>query len=446
MRSTALAVATLIGVSQPAAAQTTILTSGGVATGAISCAPSNNGTGHMVCLEYSTSGSLIGLSWQAPPAAGGNTELVGKIDTVSLANPGGTLVGAPGCGPENNNTGTIACLVVSKTSNGSFILQGIAFYPPADIADTATPSGLVTLATEPANTVIGNPSCAAANIGGAVICAITINGELLGTGFEPKTNIFSAPGNTTTPALTPLLSSNVTGNPSCTSGEAANPSDCAIREGNALVGLAVSFTPPPSGSTVARIAAEDAVTMGSMSFAGDPSCGVPPNGQVGTTSFVATCGIVSGTTLFGLSFDPIDAIPASSPASHTTAFQSLGTAPDIGSWTGSIGCSSFSDFRGATAPDISPTQNLIGCVPISSTHNVFEVTFDPRMPVTRGMIGPFGANANANLSCLPLAIDRDNIYCGGTTTTTTGASGGYIVPVGVLSPGTAAVIVQLLSN
>jgi hypothetical protein len=443
--SPGLLVAALVGFCQPVAAQTAILTNSGVATGAISCGPSNNGTGHMVCLEYSTAGSLIGLSWQAPPAAGANTERVGTVDVVPLASPGGTLVGAPGCGPENNNTGTIACLVVSKTTSGSFVLQGIAFYPPTDKAGTATPSGFVTLATEPANTVIGNPSCAATNIGGAVVCAITINGQLFGTGFEPKTNIFSAPGTTTLPALTALLSgTSVTGNPSCASGEAPNPSDCAVREGNALAGFALAFTPPQSGSTVARIAAEDAIVIGSMTLSGDPSCAIPPNGQVGATSFVATCGVVSGTTLFGLSFDPIDAIPASLPSSHTTAFQLLGTAPDTGSWTGSIGCSSFADFRGATPPDVSPNQNLIGCVPISSTHNVFEVTFDPRKPVTRGVLGPFGVNANATLSCLPMAIDRDNIYCGGTTTT--GASGGYLIPVGVLSPGTAAVLMKFLSN
>jgi hypothetical protein len=187
-----------------------------------------------------------------------------------------------------------------------------------------------------------------------------------------------------------------------------------------------------------------------MSFAGDPSCTVPPNGQDGATSFVATCGIVSGTTLFGVSFDPINAIPNSSPSAQTTAFQSLGAAPDSGHWTGSIGCSTFPDVRfgipqnNGALTNASPNLNLIGCAAISSTDNVFEVTFDPRVPVTRGAVGPFGGNANANLSCLPLAIDQDRIYCGGTTTA--GASGGYLIPVGVLSPGTATVLMQFLSN
>src|SRR5581483_1655355 len=203
--------------------------------------------------------------------------------------------------------------------------------------------------------------------------------------------------------------------------------------------------PPPAAS----IAAEDAISLGSMTFAGDPSCTIPANGQVAATSFVATCGIVSGTTLFGLAFDPIDALP-SSPSAHSTAFQSLGKAPDAGSWTGDIGCSGIADFRRGTPtnmnqnPNASPNQNLIGCAAISSTSDVFEVTFDPRLPVSRGLIGPFGGNANANLSCLPLAIDHDNIYCGGTTTA--GASAGYTIPVGILSPATASVLLRFVSD
>jgi hypothetical protein len=459
--SVGLAAATLIGFCQPAAAQTTILTSSGVATGAIGCAPSNNGTGHMVCLEYSTSGSLTGLSWQAPPASGGNSEVPGTVDTDTAltATAAGTPMGTPGCGSEDNGTGAVACVIVSKTSSGGFSIQGVAFYPPTDIlpagnANKTTPSGLVTLATEPANTTIGNPSCTATNqtvtgtngtAGGAVVCAITINGQLFGVGFEPKAGVASA--------LTSLLSG-VTGNPSCTSAEPQKvnnvtpviASDCAVRESSTLEGFAVTFTPPPSGSNTATVAAEDAIVVGSMSFAGDPSCTVPPNGQDGATSFVATCGIVSGTTLFGVSFDPINAIPNSSPSAQTTAFQSLGAAPDSGHWTGSIGCSTFPDFRAlqTAGTNSSPNQNLIGCGALSSTDNVFEVTFDPRAPVNRGVVGPFGTNANANLSCLPLAIDQDRIYCGGTTTS--GASGGYLLPVGVLAPGTMTIIQQSLLN
>src|SRR5690242_18520305 len=78
-RSTGLAAVALIGFCQPAAAQTETLTNGGVVPGAMSCAPSNNGTGHMVCLEYLASGSLLGLSWQAPPGATGE-----PTDTVDV--------------------------------------------------------------------------------------------------------------------------------------------------------------------------------------------------------------------------------------------------------------------------------------------------------------------------------------------------------------------------
>jgi hypothetical protein len=257
--------------------------------------------------------------------------------------------------------------------------------------------------------------------------------------FEPILKI-------STPLTLLLGGANVIGNPSCASAENGNaiPSVCAVRQGNSLIGFALTFTPPAAG-----IAAEDAIFLGSMIFGGDPSCAIPANGQVGTTSFVATCGIVSGTTLFGLTFDPIDAIPASSPAVHTTAFQSLGVAPDSGMWTGRIGCSSIADFRLGVLvnnqfPNASPNQSLIGCAAISSIDNVFEVTFDPRLPVSRGVIGPFGGNANTNLSCIPLAVNRDNIYCGGTTTTS--ASAGYTVQVGILAQAVAPALLRFVSD
>jgi hypothetical protein len=64
--------------------------------------------------------------------------------------------------------------------------------------------------------------------------------------------------------------------------------------------------------------------------------------------------------------------------------------------------------------------------------------------MNRGVVGPVGANANANLSCLPLAIDADEFYCGGTNPN--GASVGYMIPVGFLPPHVAAVILPFISN
>jgi hypothetical protein len=407
--------------------------------------------------------------------AGEGTETPGTVDVdATLPVLGGTPVEAPGCAPEDNGMGTAACLVVSKASSGSFTIQGIAFYPPTDKAGTTTPSGLVTLATEPANTTIGNPGCTATNqevaatngttgaaVGGAVVCAITINGQLFGVGFEP--NLIAA-GTNGSSGLTSLSLSGFpgpfAGTPSCIAGQpnSANtaflPSRCAVRQGNTLVGFTLAFTSngavpaqngqaaklPVPGTPPFSVSAGSALSLGSMSFAGDPSCAMPPNGQAGTaTTLIASCGIVSGTTLFGISFDPIDAIPNSSPSSNKTPFQSLGAAPDTGSWTGSIGCASFPDPRAGGT-----NQNFISCAAISSTDNVFEVTFDPRGPATLGVAGPFGSNANANLSCLRLNIDQDRIYCGGTTTA--GAAGGYLIPVGILPVGTASVLAQFLSN
>jgi len=452
-QSVALAAVALLGLCEPAASQTATL-SGNVATGAVSCAPSNNGTGHMVCLEYSTAGALIGVSWQAPPQGlhvpGDQlqqpAEPANTIDTDPLMpNLGATAVGVPGCTSENlKDFGAIVCLIVSKTASGSFLLQGISFYPPTDAAKQTAPFGLLALGTEPANTVIGNPSCASAGTGGAASCAITINGHLFGVGFAPRSNV-------TTPLTSLLSGASVTGNPACASAENGGtiPVNCVVREGNTLVGFALAFTPP-----AAAIASEDIISLGAMTFTGDPSCDIPADGVIPAdpvtpkTSFVATCGIASGTTLFGVSFDPIDAIPSTS--SHTTALLSLGKAPDTGNWTGNISCSGIADFRkgvptpAVAFPNMSPNQNLIGCVALSTANKVFEATFDPRASVSRAVIGPFGGNATARPSCLFLNVDRENIYCAATTTT--GVSAGYTVPVGILPPGSFPGLAQFVSD
>ena len=444
-QSIGLVVVVLIGFFQPLAAQTETLTPSGVIPGAISCAPSGNGIGHMECLEYSTSGLLIGLSWQAPPAASARAEINDTIDVENkppFTAAVGTLIAAPACAAENDDVGTIACLLVSQSTSGEFTLQGVAFAPPVDKVGTTTPTGLMQLGTEPANAVIGNPSCSTAGSAGAIVCAIPINGQLIGVGFEPKANIATA--------LTTLLSgASITGNPSCAA--AANthviPSTCAIREGSSLVGFAFTFTPPPSPV----IATEDTLTLGTMTFSGDPSCAIPADGPVAAmTSFVATCGIVSGTALFGISFDPIDAIPTSATASHTTGLQSLGNAPGTNSWTGHISCAGIADFRRGIDPNLnnfpnaSPNKNLVNCAATSATANVFAVTFDPRLPSSRGVTGPFGGNAPANLSCLFLNVDHDNTYCGGITQA--GASVGYTIPVGILPSGVVPVLQQFVSN
>lgn len=71
---------------------------------------------------------------------------------------------------------------------------------------------------------------------------------------------------------------------------------------------------------------------------------------------------------------------------------------------------------------------------------MFGITFDPRANVSRGVMGPFSANANSTPSCVPLAVDQDQISCGATTTN--GVSWGTRLPAGLLSPAAFRAVVS----
>jgi hypothetical protein len=419
---TAAAIFVLAGIGQTASAQTVSLTAG-IAKGGMSCAPSNNGTGHLVCLEYASSGTLIGVSWEAPPAVNGS-EAPNTIDTLNpLATPAGTPTGSPGCGPSNDGSGSVVCLVIAKTSSG-FTLQGIAFSPPATA--TAT-SHLQTLGTEAATATIGNPSCVSANAKitetggtfGAVVCALVMNGALYGVGFEPHTN-------TTTSLVALSLGTAFTGNPSCTTTVPNTPGVCAVRQGNTLEGFTLLFN-PPNGNTAASLTIGNALSLGKTTVTGDPNCATPFNGKGVDNTFTVTCAVVSGNALLGVSFDPQD--------KTVSAFQTLGAPPDGGTWTGAPGCAATNDGR-------TQFQELVSCAVASSTTNLFEVSFDPRGPVSFGINGAFGTNAESSPSCLPLAIDADELYCGATVAS--GASGGFMLPVGILPQHVSTAVLHAL--
>jgi hypothetical protein len=415
----AAAILLLAGVDHPAASQSMQLTTG-IATGAISCAPSNNGTGHLVCLEYGSGGNLVGVSWEAPPAVGGS-EAPNAVDPLSpvLPTPAGTPQGAPGCGPANDGSGSIVCLIVAKTSSG-FTFQGVAFNPfnTANVPSSA----LQTLGTAATSATIGNPGCAAtdtkiAGAGGsfgAVFCALVMNGALFGVGFEPHTN-------TATPLTALSLGAGFTGTfagaPSCAPTAANTPGVCAVRMGNTLIGFTLLFNPPNGGAGASLIAA-NAVSLGATTVTSDPSCAVPENGKNADNTFTAICGVISGNTLLGIAFDPQD--------KTVTAFETLGGVPDGGTWTGSPSCAFTNDGLTPRAQ----FENLVSCGLLSSTTNLFEVTFDPRGRQSFGINGPFGSKAEVRLNCIEIAIDADALYCGATVAS--GASDGFMLPVGIL--------------
>src|ERR1700678_3099410 len=106
----------------------------------ISCAPSQNGTGHMVCgaeLQGTNNGPAIfnGVSWQSPP---NTTPLGSPIEAPNTVNSdqidmllsngesiNGPFTSAPGCAAADDGTGTILC--AEQGPDGG--LYGVAIHP-----------------------------------------------------------------------------------------------------------------------------------------------------------------------------------------------------------------------------------------------------------------------------------------------------------------------------
>lgn len=372
----------------------------GVAATAIGCAPSNNGTGHMVCLEYGLAGALIGVSWETPPARsnGVGTERAGTLDQLNppLPNPAATPTGAPGCGPANDGSGTVSCLVVTVNSGGYFLL-GVAFYPPLNtktmVKNTQAELQLGTGPIAPATATVGNPSCTGVS-NGLVACAIVVNQQLYATAFDPRTGASTA--------LTSLPLGNVVGSPGCTS---VTVVVCAVRQNGGLLGFSFQYNP-----TTKVLGLVSSMLLAAQSFTGDPSCVAVADGQ-------ANCAILNGNSLLGVYFN--------TQTGAVTGLQSLGAARDSGVWSAGPGCGKTNDGR-------ANSKSLTTCAVVSSRSNVFYVTFDPRAHRKLGVSGPFSTGANGVPSCLPLAIDADQLNCGAIMTN--GTASGIKLPVGLLSP------------
>jgi hypothetical protein len=380
---------------------------------AIGCAASGNGTGHMICLEYTQGTGLAGVSWEGPPAPSGaaGIEPPGTVDTINhLGTAAGTLRGAPGCATTGD--GTVGCLVVSESSSG-YTFQGVALSPSANIE-----SPLRSLDTQPATAAVGTPSCAGGGRNnGVVVCAIVISGQVYGIAF-------AALNNTVHTTLTALSLTNVTGNPGCALGPVtpAAPAPpafigivCAVRQGAGLSGFSFAYDVAQT-----KVDGLQSVVLPAQTFSGDPSCAPVPNG-----GDFATCAIVDGAALLGIEFNP------ATQAMSGPQYQSLGSAPD-GTWTGAVGCAPLNDFRNASVAAATPNpqnNNLVGCAALSSNGNLYHVSFDPQASRTLGVDGPFAANFGSSISCLELNIDNDQLYCGGIGTS--GTAFGARLPVGL---------------
>jgi len=394
----------------PVCAQGTILATG-IVTGAVSCTPSENGTAHLVCAQYSTAGAVVGASWQSLPGGLGNTPGVeprGHVDPIAVIPAGMALIGPPACaqmGVNDPNTHTAAgCLVISN-AGGNDALQGIAFYPPTQFL-----SPLAALDSVPAAAKISAPTCFTGNTtNAAVLCVLVINDQLEAIGFNPQAN--------TTTHLQPLsLGNGFIGNPSCAGG-GGGVGVCAIKQGGGLLGFSFNIN--------GTLNAVQGMQLGAGSYLGDPSCALPANGVKQDGTSTATCAVVSGGVLVGVSFDP--------QAHLLPVLKPLGAPPDGGSWTGAVACATLPDVRAANA-------GMVSCGVVSSTSNLFDVTFDTK--ISRGLNGPFASGVSGKPSCIILAVEGDEISCGGTTTA--GTSSAFRLPAGLLPAPDFAPIIAVL--
>lgn len=413
----------------PVHALTTQLSTG-IAPGAVACIPSANGTGHMVCAEYTNTGSVVGISWQAPgtfkvfgnPDAGHPFGTSGMVDPpLPLGSPAGTLVGAPSCAAAENGTGSATCLVVVKTG-AAYEIQGVTFNPASN---PVIDSGLLNLTSVPLTSTLSSPSCAPATdvsnngtVNFQIICVIVRDSQLYGIGFNIDTTK-PAPLTLNTGLQLLPLGSGFAGNPSCTSASAVGV--CAVRNGNGagLFGFAFDVSAGNTAPvTVGSITTVQPLQLAGSAVSGDPSCASPAGGPATR----ATCGVVNGAALLGISFDPM--------TQTSTKFQSLGSAPDGGSWNGMIGCAPVDDNNRKNHRKTN--VNLMSCAVVSNTANLFEVTFDPQSSRALGLNGPYPVHANGAPSCLELAIDSDRLFCG--YTTTTAAANASAFGTGLLQP------------
>jgi hypothetical protein len=415
-----------LGISPQASAQTTgphdLQTN--VVTG-LGCAPSNNGTGHLICAEElanTTAGGsalLGGVSWQVPGNAN-PPEISGTVDQITSVDllPNGPFTGTPSCAKTLDGTGTVIC-AVEGTNNG---LYGIAIHPqqpnptvsslvpllmPGQVLSFGVfPDGLTPCTTaNPCNRVgaiASNPSCAATE-GRMVICAVNVllqntvgaaNTTMVGLAFDPRLAL--APPTGTTQGINPSIiilqnGTNVTSDPSCT--DDVNPTvnggfgfaACAwVFQDNFFGATATlfgaSFDPRAHGgnrpynpgaltvsaSSINGPGPMNFPTNGDLVFNGDPSCATPRDApNTGHSLGEITCAIGVGVGNGASSGTDTALLGVTfNPVTRTTATLNLGLAPS-GTWSG-VSCASPNDNLTTFTHD---TGNSVACVATTGTTN-----------------------------------------------------------------------------
>jgi hypothetical protein len=430
----------------------------------VSCAPSNNATGHVLCLEELANpngGSplLDEVSWQAPnsplpPLTGIFSEPIeapGTVDhATAISMPAGLLTGTAGCASAVDGIGTVIC-AIQGSDNG---LYGVAIHPqplgttsPPVTEAQATP--LVPLlipgqviknfyrygppGSAPCTPVYpctrvsgigGRPSCAATEFGsGKVICAVlvvlqnslgaTIN-DLIGIAFDPR-----VPASSTNPSILGLANgANFYSNPSCAS--STDPAGVnGVNGGKAFATCAIVYFQSivsPNGTVFSNAtlfgpsfdprSGFDSGVLGvteNASFGQDPSCAAPDENK---GAVICAIGLGLGSdgfvsnTMLGFAIDPIH---------KTTSTMNLGAPPSgDGGWTG-FGCASPVDPN---------NTNLVACAGTTSNNQIVAVSFDPRTNTkTPFEVVPFadpnGSSATFATapSCVPAKIINNQITC-----------------------------------
>lgn len=429
----AFGVLTVVG-SRPAAAQSGLQSN--VVTG-LSCAPSQNGTGHMICGEELGGKLFGGTSWQGNFTTTGapGTEAPFTVHAMSAGLPAssGPFTASPGCSQTADGSGAVIC-AVQGPSNG---LYGIAIHPqptqttsaflPLLLPGTVINTGSLQVSSPCSNafpcnivsSIAGTPSCVQTSAPGkAVICAVVASmqntlgaaqPQLIGVAFDPR----QAAAAGTNPAIAALpYTPTYASNPSCvgvtdhTGGQNAGSTFAAC-------GVAVMNTAPWSTATIFGVAFDPRsgysrgglIINSSASFVGDPSCAAPRDGSTEVLCAIGTNGVApfnSGTftTMNGFGFDPVNRT--------TTAFQPLETASGF-AWK-AMSCAS---------PNVAASPNTTLCALTTTANQTFGVRFDPRVAgsalVTPGgsvFTPPTGAAIKTAPSCISLNIVANSISCG----------------------------------
>jgi hypothetical protein len=390
----------------------------------ISCVPSNNDTGHLICAQQTAGGAMTGVSWVALPGTGltnpGHQD--GPNGPISLGNISGTL-GVSSCANTSDNTGYAICATSSvvqvNSTTADYTLKPFAFFPPAGTASLSGGQGgiFASLSTSPqastgpavcTATAAANPNLANIPPTPAICVLVALSnasnpssGSLLGAAIDPRS------GGTNT-SLVPLNYGSTFSNAiSCATPQGYALSNgnsvaaCAVVQGNNLIGFVFDPRTDYFSNPVTLL------TTGP--FQGNPSCAAPNDNSGDVICVIAERGSGSNT-LEAVAFTPMG------PAM-------VGKPQPIESVSGNVAFSCKSPNAAASNAPNSTGTNTIECVLAAlGTTATSSALIDPRPPVasqTNPAAAPIlghnlfapASNIATAPSCITLGRDTNQVTC-----------------------------------